>query len=220
MTSIENSFDLLKFLKNQNLLQNHPEFWWPNNSDFEITIGAILTQNTKWENVEKSLKNLKDLKLLSLEALIKVDLEVLVEAITPSGFKNQKSQRIKLFAQNIINEFNDFETFKKNVSKQWLLEQKGIGLETADAILCYACHQEYMVVDKYTQKLLLNFGYEFDSYDELQSWCEYGINENLDRIYELYGYEISLNKLYCRFHGKIIEYMKQNKSKSFTRVEE
>ena len=220
MTSIENSFDLLKFLKNQNLLQNHPEFWWPNNSDFEITIGAILTQNTKWENVEKSLKNLKDLKLLSLEALIKVDLEVLVKAITPSGFKNQKSQRIKLFAQNIINEFNDFETFKKNVSKQWLLEQKGIGLETADAILCYACHQEYMVVDKYTQKLLLNFGYEFDSYDELQSWCEYGINENLDRIYELYGYEISLNKLYCRFHGKIIEYMKQNKSKSFTRVEE
>ncbi len=220
MIKIKDSFDLLKFLKNQNLLENSTEFWWPNNNDFEITIGAILTQNTKWENVEKSLKNLKDLNLLSLDALIKIDIEILIEAITPSGFKNQKSHRIKLFAKNILEEFGDFESFQKNVSRTWLLNQKGIGQETADAILCYGCHKEFMVVDKYTQKLLLLFNHEFNSYEDLSSWCEYGINENLDRIYELYGYEISLNKLYCRFHGKIIEYMKQNKSKSFTRVEE
>ncbi len=220
MIKIKNSFDLLKFLKNQNLLKDSPEFWWPNSNDFEITIGAILTQNTKWENVEKSLKNLKDLDLLSLEALIKIDMDILIEAITPSGFKNQKSHRIKLFAKNIIEEFSDFENFQKNVSRDWLLNQKGIGQETADAILCYACHKEFMVVDKYTQKFLLLFNYEFSSYEDLSSWCEYGINQNLDKIYELYGYKISLNKLYCRFHGKIIEYMKQNKSKSLTRVEE
>ncbi|WP_421716028.1 3-methyladenine DNA glycosylase [Arcobacter arenosus] len=219
MIKIKDSFDLLKFLKKQNLLENSPEFWWPNSNDFEITIGAILTQNTKWENVEKSLKNLKDLNLLSLEALIEVDIEILIKAITPSGFKNQKSHRIKLFAKNILDEFGSFENFQKNVSRAWLLNQKGIGQETADAILCYGCHQEFMVVDKYTQKLLLLFNYKFDSYEDLSAWCEYGINENLDRIYELYGYEISLNKLYCRFHGKIIEYMKQSKSKSFTRVE-
>jgi endonuclease-3 related protein len=63
LIEIKDSFDLLKFLKKQNLLENSPEFWWPNSNDFEITIGAILTQNTKWENVEKSLKNLKDLNI-------------------------------------------------------------------------------------------------------------------------------------------------------------
>lgn len=220
MIEISDSFDLLKYLKSQNLLERFPEFWWPSSSDFEVLIGAILTQNTKWENVEKSLENLKRLNLLSLEALIEVDLNILINAITPSGFKNQKAVRLKLLAKNIIEEFFDFDNFKQSVSREWLLEQKGIGQETADAILCYSCHQEFMVVDKYTQRLVSQFGYEFETYEDLQAWCEYGINENLDKIFELYGFEISLNKLYCRFHGKIVEYMKMNKSKSFTRVEE
>ena len=220
LNNIENSFDLLKFLKEQNLLEGATEYWWPNESDFEILLGAILTQNTKWENVEKSLANLKSLNLLSLEALLEVDLDILVVAITPSGFKNQKAQRLKLLAKNIIEVYGTFENFCQTTSREWLLEQKGIGQETADAILCYSCHQEFMVVDKYTQRLVSHFGYEFESYEDLQAWCEYGINENLDKIYELYGYEISLNKLYCRFHGKIVEYMKRNKLKSITRVEE
>ncbi|WP_258239271.1 3-methyladenine DNA glycosylase [Arcobacter sp. CECT 8989] len=205
---ISDSFDLLKYLKEQNLLEGHPEFWWPNSNFFEIFLGAILTQNTKWENVEKSLSNLREKNLLSLEGIKEVDLESFILAITPSGFKNQKSIRIKKIVSNILEEFGSFESFCENVSKEWLLEQKGIGLETADAILCYACKQEFMVVDKYTQKLVASFGYEFESYEDLQAWCEYGINDNLDKIFELYGYEISLNKLYCRFHGKIIEYMK------------
>jgi endonuclease-3 related protein len=209
--NISNSYELLIFLKDKNLIEEKLEFWWPSNSDFEIFLGAILTQNTKWINVEKSLGNLKKLNLLSLDALTKIDLEVLILAITSSGFKNQKSVRIKLLAKNIIEEFGNFEFFKQNVCKSWLLNQKGIGLETADAILCYACHQEFMVVDKYTARLLKHFGFEFENYEELQAWCEYGINENFDKIIELYGHEISLNKLYCRFHGKIVEYMKSNK---------
>ena len=211
LTNISNSYELLEFLKKQNLLENHPEFWWPSASDFEILIGAILTQNTKWTNVEKSLKNLKKINALSLESLRDIELERLILAITPSGFKNQKSQRLKLLAKNILEEFICFENFSKTVTKDWLLSQKGIGLETADAILCYSCHREYMVVDKYTQRLVSHFGFEFESYEDLQAWCEYGINENFDKISELYGYEISLNKLYCRFHGKIIEFMKSNK---------
>lgn len=210
-TNISNSYELLEFLKNQELLEEHPEFWWPSTSNFEILIGAILTQNTKWTNVEKSLDNLKKLDLLSLEKLRDVDIPTLIIAITPSGFKNQKSVRLKQLAKNIIEEFDTFDNFCKIVSKEWLLEQKGIGLETADAILCYACHQEFMVVDKYTQRLVKHFGFEFESYEDLQAWCEYGINENFDKISELYGFEISLNKLYCRFHGKIIEFMKSNK---------
>ena len=210
MYSIENSYDLLVFLKEQDLIEEYLEYWWPSSDDFEVLIGAILTQNTKWTNVEKSLENLRKLDMLSLEALSTADLPLLIQAITPSGFKNQKSVRLIKLAQNILEDFGDFETFCQSVNREWLLKQKGIGPETADAILCYSCKQEYMVVDSYTNRLLKRFGYEFESYDDVQTWIVYGINENYDKIAKLYGYEISLNKLYARFHGKIIEYMKRN----------
>ena len=211
MINIDNSYDLLVYLKNQDLIDENLEYWWPNNNKFEILIGAILTQNTKWLNVEKSLENLRENKLLSLEALSTAPLETLILAITPSGFKNQKSVRLIQLAKNIIEEYDTFENFCKSTNREWLLAQKGIGPETADAILCYSCRQDYMVVDSYTNRLVKRFGYEFESYDELQSWCEYGINENYDKIAKLYGYEISINKLYARFHGKIVEFMKRNR---------
>lgn len=210
MISISNSYDLLKYLKDQNLIEENPEFWWPNSNEFEILVGAILTQNTKWTNVEKSLKNLQELELLSLEKLADADLFILTNAIAPSGFKNQKSKRLIQLAKNIIEDFQSFDFFCQNVDRDWLLNQKGIGPESADAILCYSCKQDYMVVDKYTAKLLSRFEYNFDSYYDIQSWIVYGINENYDKIVRLYGYEISLNKLFARFHGKIIEFMKQN----------
>jgi len=210
LTEINNSYDLLVYLKNQDLIPHNLEYWWPNNNDFEILLGSILTQNTKWQNVEKSLENLRNLDLLSLEKISEVELSLLVEAITPSGFKNQKSKRLILLAKNILDEFGSFNSFKENVTRDWLLNQKGIGPETADAILCYSCHQEYMVVDSYTNRLLKRFGYEFESYYDIQTWIVYGINENYDKIAKLYGYEISLNKLYARFHGKIVEFMKRN----------
>ena len=210
MISISNSYDLLFFLKEQNLIDEKDEYWWPNDNNFEILLGAILTQNTKWTNVEKSLDNLKNLNINSLEKLSQIDLQTLIFAITPSGFKNQKSVRLISLSKNILEVFGTFENFCLKVDRRWLLEQKGIGPETADAILCYSCKQEYMVVDSYTNRLLKRFGYEFESYEELQNWCEYGINENYDKIAKLYNYEISLNKVYSRFHGKIIEFMKRN----------
>lgn len=210
MTNISNSFELLKYLKELNLIEEKPQFWWPSFSNFEIFLGAILTQNTKWINVEKSLQNLNELNILDLQKIVDIDLDIFIIAITPSGFKNQKSVRIKQICKNIIDEFGDFENFCLKVNRTWLLKQKGIGPETADAILCYASKQEFMVVDKYTQNLLLRFGHEFASYYDIQTWLVYGINENYDRISQLYGYEIPLNKLYARFHGKIVEYMKQN----------
>ena len=210
MINIDSSYDLLCFLKEQNLIDEKYEFWWPSNDSFEILLGAILTQNTKWTNVEKSLDNLKKLNINSLEKLSNMNLEELIIAITPSGFKNQKAIRLIILAKNIINDFITFENFCLNVDRTWLLKQKGIGLETADAILCYSCKQDYFVVDSYTQRLLKRFGYEFESYEELQAWCEYGINQNYDKILTLYDYEITINKIYARFHGKIIEFMKRN----------
>ena len=210
MINISSSYDLLCFLKEQNLIDEKYEFWWPSNDSFEILLGAILTQNTKWTNVEKSLDNLKKLNINSLEKLSNMNLEELIIAITPSGFKNQKAIRLIVLAKNIIDDFQTFEEFCLKVDRTWLLKQKGIGLETADAILCYSCKQDYFVVDSYTQRLLKRFGYEFESYAELQAWCEYGINQNYDKILTLYDYEITINKIYARFHGKIIEFMKRN----------
>ena len=77
MNSILNSFDLYIFLKEKNLIDTKYKYWWPTNSDFEVFIGAILTQNTKWINVEKSLENLKKLELLDLEKLSTVDTDIL-----------------------------------------------------------------------------------------------------------------------------------------------
>ncbi len=208
--SITNSFDLFVFLKDQNLLEKSPLFWWPSYGTFETFVGAILTQNTKWINVEKSLENLRRLNLLSLEKIADVDFILFIQAITPSGFKNQKSKRLKLICKNIIEEFQSFENFQETVTRAWLLNQKGIGPETADAILCYGCKQEEMVVDAYANRLLKRFGFEFENYDDLKFWLEFGINENFDKITKFYKYDVSLNHIYCRFHGKIVEYMKNN----------
>ncbi len=208
MNNITNSYELFVFLKEKKLLENSPPFWWPSYGTFETFVGAILTQNTKWVNVKKSLSNLKNRDLLTLENISKIDLVLFSELVTPSGFKNQKSKRLKQICQNIIYEFNSFENFQNSVTKQWLLEQKGVGPETADAILCYACKRDEFVVDAYTNRLLKKFGFEFDNYEDLKSWIEFGINENLDKIIRFYEFEISLNQIYCRLHGKIVEFMK------------
>lgn len=211
MLLLKNSFELYKFLYDKNLLENSPKYWWPNPFSFEVVISAILTQNTKWENVEKSLSNLKQNDLLFLEKLSQTNEDRLSLLIKPSGFQNQKSARLIKLSTNIIKDFTDFKKFQDKVSRDWLLSQTGIGNESADAILCYACAQEEMVVDKYTQKLVSSFGYDFKTYEDLKLWLECGINENFDKILQLYNYNISLNEVYCRFHGKIVEYMKKVK---------
>ncbi|QOG13299.1 3-methyladenine DNA glycosylase [Arcobacter sp. FWKO B] len=214
-----NSYDLLIFLKSLNLLQNSPYNWWPEFGTSKVIIGAILTQNTKWSNVQKSLNNIDTLYYKEYDSytnynilnfLSNIDTFYLVNAIAPSGFKNQKAQRLKLLTKNILEDFETFDNFVDIVNRDWLLAQKGIGFESADAILCYCCKKDEMVVDKYTQKLLLSFGYEFEDYDDIKGWLEFGINENYDKIIQNYGFNISLNEIYARFHGKIVEYMKKD----------
>lgn len=211
MPTIENSFDLLAFLKSQNLLDSSPPLWWKNAGSFEVIIGAILTQNTNWKNVEMSLDSLMRLDLLGLESLANCDILVLQNAIRQSGFFRQKAIRLQNLAQNILSDFGDFESFKEGVSREWLLNQKGVGKESADSILNYACLREVMVADKYTQRLLAEYGFEFYEYDDLAGFLMRGIEENYDKVIALYGYEIELYALYARFHGKIVEYSKIHK---------
>jgi len=183
--------------------------WWPKSSSFEVVIGTILTQQTKWERVEESLANLKEHKLLSLEALSKADVQQIAILIKPSGFYNTKAQRIQMLCMHILNDFISFEKFQDEVSREWLLAQKGIGMESADSILCYGCGREVFVVDSYTQRLLGALGYVFEDYEQIQEWMQEGIEENLEKIQDIYKYEIELHTIYARFHGKIVEYAKR-----------
>lgn len=206
------SFELFKALKNSRLINyTSEELWWPNSGTFDVVVGTILTQQAKWEKVEKSLLNLREENLLNLESIAKIDAKELSLLIKPSGFYNTKAKTLKKLCQNISEEFENFEKFALAVNRDWLLAQKGIGEESCDSILCYACKQDVMVVDSYTNRLLKKFGYEFESYSELQEWLVYGIQSNHQKINRLYEKEMPLHVIYARFHGKIVEFCKKNR---------
>lgn len=196
---LKGSLQIYNYLKNKNLLENSPEYWWPNSGSFEVVIGAMLTQNTTWKNVEKSLKNLE--LFLDLDSFLTLDEESLKEMIKPSGFYNQKAPRLQQLSRNIKNDFSDFRTFKNEVTREWLLKQIGIGKESADAILCYACFRDEMVVDTYTKRLLKTFDIDFSSYDDYKDYLEDGIRSGLN--------DRSINIIFARFHGMIVEYNKK-----------
>ncbi|MDE5603374.1 MAG: 3-methyladenine DNA glycosylase [Helicobacter sp.] len=201
---IQNSFDLLCWLKQKGYLKNPPHtLWWPNAGEFEVLVGAILVQNTKWEQAFKILQRLKTHHLLSLELLANTPLCSLQDLMQDLGLFRQKSHRILLLCQNILKDFGDFATFKAEVPREWLLTQKGIGNETCDSILCYALLREEMVVDSYTYRLLQSFGYTLESYEEIKQWISEGIIQSYDKVCQLYQEEITLSKLYSTFNSKI-----------------
>ena len=202
---ITNATELFKLLKTAGFdNKSRDSWWWPNSGSFEVVVGAILTQNTNWLNVQKALDNLKEANALTLNTIATLDIYQLQELIRPSGFYKAKSKNIKELSKNILNEYKDFSSFKSRVNREWLLNQKGIGQESADAILNYACYKEYFVVDSYTNRLLRAFGYEFNSYNELQEWI-------VDSFYN--GYKevfttLSRANAYARAHGMVVEYCK------------
>ena len=205
-------FELLKSLKSLGYIREERDpYWWPCSGSFEVVVGAVLTQNTKWENVEKSLANLKSfLGEIELEKIANMDGKVLSQLIKPSGFYNTKAHRIIKLSQAMVRDYGSFEAFKAKPSRSWLLSQKGIGFETADSILNYACYKDFLVVDAYTAKLLRFLGYEVESYEEMQDLLATSLMENIDKISELYGIEMPLAQIYARFHGKIVEFCKEH----------
>ena len=196
------AFTLYKKLEAMDLLQNSPQYWWPNAGEFEVVIGAVLTQNTTWRNVEKSLANLEG--FLTLESFLQLNEEELKEKIRPSGFYNQKAPRLLQIASNIKKEFNTFKNFQKSVTRSWLLEQKGIGEESADAILCYGCFRAEMVVDTYTKRLLKSYSVELKNYQAYKDFLEDDLQHHFQKN-ELFN-------VYALFHGMIVEYNKCKKS--------
>lgn len=167
--------------------------WWPtisSNKRFEISIGAILTQNTSWRNVEKAIFNLEKFNFLNKEAIKQIDEKELGEIIKSSGYYKQKSKKLKKFVE--------FLDSGKEINRENLLEIWGVGKETADSILLYAYNKDVFVVDAYTKRIMERLGFKFNDYDELQKI----FIENLPKDYKLYNefhaLLVRLGKEYCK----------------------
>ena len=145
------------------LLQHYGrQEWWPVKGkfeprEFEVCVGAILTQNTNWNNVEKALRLLEKNNFVSPEKISSADTNELEAAIKPSGFYRQKAERLKAFSGFIV-ESGGFKKFSEKITREQLLSMKGIGPETADSILLYALGRTYFVIDAYTKRIFSRFG--------------------------------------------------------------
>lgn len=134
------------------------QHWWPADAPFEVIVGAYLTQNTAWTNVERALTNLRAAKILSIEGIRAVRISRLERLIRPSGYFRQKAQRLKAFVAFLDKRhggsLDQFFAEPTDWLRKELLQLKGVGPETADSILLYAGNHAVFVVDAYTRRIL------------------------------------------------------------------
>ncbi|MHC4125079.1 MAG: endonuclease III domain-containing protein [Planctomycetota bacterium] len=178
--------------------------WWPGDSEFEIIIGAILTQNTNWGNVEKAIGNLKAAEVLSVEGLCGLELSRLAELIRPAGYYNIKAKRLRNFLDWLVNKYGGELANLENVGtaalREELLSIKGIGPETADSVLLYALGRSVFVVDAYTARVAVRHGLieSGADYEQLQYLFESNLPEDLQMFNEYHALLVRVGKEYCR----------------------
>lgn len=135
-----------------------PQHWWPAETQFEVIVGAYLTQNTAWTNVEMALANLRSAQALNVDGIRKIRLAKLERLIRPSGYFRQKASRLKTFVayldKNYGGSIEKLFSRPTAVLRQELLSLNGVGRETADSILLYAGNHPVFVVDTYTRRIL------------------------------------------------------------------
>ena len=150
-----------------------PQHWWPGDSPFEIAVGAVLTQNTNWGNVEKAIENLKRDNALNAKSIHGMKLYRLASLIKPAGYFNVKSKRLKAFIDFLMNEYHGsmkkMEDEETQALRMKLLRVHGIGPETADSILLYALEKPLFVIDAYTKRFLsrhsiMEYGKPYEEY--------------------------------------------------------
>lgn len=196
-----NSFEIYKILRNH---FGEVGSWWPKDRPFEVVIGAILTQQSTWTNVEKALKNLKEANVLTPKDIVELPLEDLKQIVKPSGFFNQKAERLRKISEYLLFVYGgDLEllfTKDKKVLRKELLELKGIGEETADSIILYAAEKTEFVIDAYTKRIYsrLKIVEEKKSYEDLKKHIINEIPEELLVYQEFHGLIVLLGKNICK----------------------
>ncbi len=180
-----------------------PQHWWPAENRFEVILGAILTQNTNWKNVESAIANLREAGLLNYQNLRAAAPERIAELIRPSGYFNIKTKRLLAFCRFLQEKHHGsltkmFQTRTGELRKQ-LLAVKGIGPETADSILLYAAERPVFVVDAYTHRILHRHGLcgETSSYEEIQALFMDHLAEDVPMFNEYHALFVRTGKLHC-----------------------
>jgi len=181
-----------------------PQDWWPGDSPFEIMVGAILTQNTNWKNVEKAIDNLKRAGALSFPAMSELPKALLAEYIRPAGYYNLKATRLKNFFSLINEQWDgDLDFFLQqpaSILREHLLSVKGIGPETADSMVLYAAEKPTFVVDTYTHRILSrhNIIDESCDYHEIQDLFLDNLNEDTSLFNEYHALIVQVGKNFCK----------------------
>ena len=181
-----------------------PQGWWPGDTPFEVAVGAILTQNTNWENVSRAITVLKAQGLLEPQALHDLPEAELARFIRPAGYYNVKARRLKNFldflAQHYENSMDRLAAADLVSLRPALLSIKGIGPETADSILLYALAKPTFVVDAYTFRILSRHGLiaEACPYEELRHLFQEHLPAQVDLYQEYHALLVRLGKKSCR----------------------
>ncbi len=176
-----------------------PSGWWPGDSAFEIMVGAVLTQNTAWANVEKAIANLRIANLLSPRAIIDTRSTRLAKLIRPSGYFNVKAKRLRALCHWVIDQggIDNIHTLSTAELRAALLEVHGVGPETADDILLYAFRRPVFVIDTYTRRIFSRLGLITGTEDD----------EGLRESFEVALGEDTL--LYNEYHALIVRHAKE-----------
>lgn len=175
--------------------------WWPGETTDEIVIGAILTQQTNWKNVEKAIANLKANGLLSIKAIANADPYILERMVRPSGYYRQKAARLRNFSQYVVGNHGSLRRMLSQDAqslRKELLGINGIGKETADSIILYASEKPVFVIDAYTIRIVDRvFGIEY-KYDKLQAAIENSIERDVKLYKDFHAQFVELGKRYCK----------------------
>ncbi len=181
-----------------------PQHWWPADSAFEVMVGAILTQNTNWTNVEKAISQLKHLRVLTPQGIKELSHQQISEAIKPSGYFNVKAKRLKHFVNFLFKEYQgDLARMRKeNVTllRSKLLTVNGIGPETADSMLLYALSKKVFVIDAYTKRFMTRHNWikEDISYHDLQGIFHKYYPKQISQYNEYHALIVKLGKDFCK----------------------
>ncbi len=169
--------------------------WWPAETRFEVIVGAVLTQNTAWTNVEKAINNLRKADALKPEKLLKAT--NLKELIKPAGFYNQKAERLRLITEWFLKNERKAEKMDRMELRKELLAIKGIGKETADSIILYAFEKPIFVVDAYTRRFCRYYNlFEGKEYDDYRLFFEKNLPLDVEIFKEYHALIVAWGKKY------------------------
>ncbi len=181
-----------------------PQKWWPGDTQFEILVGAILVQNTNWQNVERAIRNLREADLLEPRALYDLPEEELEELIRPAGYYRVKAVRLRALLKFVIERYDGSleAMFHRPLGelREELLKVHGVGQETADSILLYAGGMPTFVVDAYTYRIFSRHGWiDLESgYGQIQEYFHDNLPADATMFNEYHALLVNLGKHYCK----------------------